>query len=75
MITTILAIVASVLAALFGGYFKGRQHGKEDAAAKQQKANADVQRKFDEIDAGRPDLDGALGRLRQRAGDDGPKAR
>lgn len=65
--STILAIIASVISALAGGYVAGRRHGRD----KQQETNTRVQQTFNKIDRAAPDLDGSIDRLRKRAGNDG----
>lgn len=70
-LTAILAGIIAVLGGIIAAFLKGRQTGKEAVDAKQQKADAYVQAEFQRIDSARPDLDGALGRLRKRAAPDG----
>lgn len=63
-----LAAIGAALAFVAAVFIKGRRAGIDSAAAKQGKRNDAIQKQFDAIDAGKPDLDGAVKRLRDRAG-------
>ena len=57
----------------FLAWFAGKvaKMTRDAAAAKQKGQNDALREKFDEIDAGAPDLDASIGRLRNRARNDG----
>ncbi|RUW55626.1 hypothetical protein EOA32_00995 [Mesorhizobium sp. M1A.F.Ca.ET.072.01.1.1] len=68
---TVGAAVVAVLA--FLAWFAGKiaKMTRDAAAAKQKGQNDALQQKFDQIDAGAPDLDASIGRLRDRADNGG----
>ena len=61
-------VLAALLTALGTAFLRGRKAGQQAARERIVKDNAKLQEKFNEIDSERPDLDGALGRLRARSG-------
>lgn len=67
---TVYAIIGGIVAvivAIGGAFLKGKQSGVNSVVVKQLKVNNETQAKFDKIDASKPDLDGALDRLRDRS--------
>lgn len=61
--------IGAALAAAFAAYWRIREDGKNAVLVQQQRKRDELQAHYDEIDAGAPDLDAALDRLRRRAGD------
>ena len=59
--------IVAFLAAVFVAYRAARKDGENAILAEQAKRREEQQRRFDQIDAGAPDLDSSLGRLRQRS--------
>lgn len=71
--TTLALIAGAVVAAIgaiFAAFLKGTGVGADRARAKQMKAEADAQVKYDHIDGESPDLDGSIDRLRERSRSD-----
>lgn len=58
---------AAFVVAAFVAYRSIRKDGENAILAEQAKRREEQQRKYDQIDAGAPDLDSALGRMRQRS--------
>lgn len=71
---TVGAAIVAVLTFLAWFASKVRKMTNDAAAAKQKGQNDALQRKFDQIDSGAPDLDASIGRLRDRADHDKPNA-
>lgn len=65
------AVIAAVLAAIIGAFMRGRSSGRDTVVAEQARQKEVTREEFQKIDDQRPDLDGALGRLRKRSGSDG----
>lgn len=64
------ALLGAVIVAVGIAFLKGRTAGKEAYTQAATKADAKLKEKYDEIDMAPADLDGALGRLRDRASRD-----
>jgi hypothetical protein len=62
-----LAILGAVIVAMLYAYSRGRRGGITDAHKETQKQTDKVTEKWREIDSRKPDLDGALGKLRDRS--------
>lgn len=64
----VIAGMLAVAAAFVAVFLRGEKAGRQNVEIKQAKKNNEIQQKFNEIDAKRPDLDAAIDRLRNRAG-------
>jgi len=62
----VIAAIVAIIGAIGGAFAAGHRAGTQGAAVKQEKANAQLQQKFDTIDAQKPDFDAAIDRLRKR---------
>ncbi|HEY4202629.1 MAG TPA: hypothetical protein VGM83_18920 [Devosiaceae bacterium] len=60
-------VIAGIAGAALVVLRQARQDGKNEILREQQETRDDLQKHYDQIDAGRPDLDASLGRLRDRA--------
>lgn len=70
MSTTLVALLitaAGAILSVLGAYFKGQRAGRNEVKVEQAKKDDAVAEEFHKIDARAPDLDAALGRLRDRS--------
>lgn len=66
-LTRWLAILGVILAAVGTAFLRGRSSGKASGTIALQKKTQKTNEKFQRIDAAKPDFDGAIGKLRNRA--------
>lgn len=70
MVYAVIVGIGIVLAAIWKAFNAGGKGALAKRDAAEGKANAKLQKEFDKIDSGKPDVDAAIDRLSKRAGRD-----
>jgi len=70
-VTAILAAIGAAVFAMVAAYLKGAKAGRNSEIVDRSIKDANTRAEFDAIDNRAPDLDDAIGRLRDRAGNGG----